>query len=501
MIYSFLMRTKKTLPIVPPTFVVLGATGDLSARKLWPAFYNLLRDQYLDGGTRIIAASFDIDEKTFPGLVRKAVEKHSRVPLEEKAFQNLLGRISVINGSFTDASFWDGIKDKIVEIDKERGKGRAIIYCAVATNFIPDVTAGLASRGLARGSNPQTRIVIEKPFGHDLASGVALNATLHKHFDEEQIYRGDHYLGKETVQNLLVLRFANVMFEPLWNSDHVEFVEITVAEDMGMGKRGPMYDQSGALRDVIQNHMMQLLSLIAMEIPTSFASENVRDEKIKVLQSVRLPNGPAEDSARGQYVDYHEESGVAKDSHTETYAALRLIIDNWRWGKTPFYLRTGKMLTSKTAKIVVHFRPVPHSPFVTSGSALPPMPAPNELIITLQPREGIRLQVVAKEPGTELKTKMVELEFAYQTSFVQASPEAYEHVIHSVATGDGTLFMHADEVEAAWKIVAPVLKYWEENDSQPLESYEAGSSGPECALRIPREDGFRWGVLPAPEAT
>ncbi len=484
----------------PSTLVLFGATGDLAARKLLPAVYDLLADGRLPERFRLLAVVREgQDDASFRARAREAIEQHARRALDERLWSALASRIGVVAGTYGSPPLYEALAERLDAGDREDGEpSQRLFYLAISPGFFADTARGLHEAGLGRGADPPTRLLIEKPFGHDLASARELNAATQAAFDELQVFRIDHYLGKETVQNLLVLRFGNGIFEPLWNRTSIDHVQITVAEDLGIGRRAGYYDRAGALRDVIQNHALQLLSLVAMEPPASFDASLVRDEKAKALRAVR-PLDAARDAVRGQYTagwiggehvsGYREEEDVPSDSRSETYAAIRVEVDNWRWAGVPFYLRTGKRLPLRTTEIAVAFKPVPHQPF----RALDAPPPPNELVISVQPNEGATLQIAAKMPGTALRMRPVQMDFQYGTSFLRESPEAYERLLHDALLGDATLFTRADEVEAAWEIVDPVLRAWAE-DGRP-EPYEAGTAGPPSADDLLARDGRAWRPL------
>jgi glucose-6-phosphate 1-dehydrogenase len=484
----------------PSTLVLFGGTGDLAARKLLPAVYDLLADGRLPERLRIVAVARDgHDDASFRAHTRAALDEHARHDLDPALWDALEPRISVVSGEFGSAAIYRDLAAHLDAGDREDGgPTQRLFYLAVSPSFFAEIARDLSAVGLGHGADPPTRLLIEKPFGHDLASGQQLNAQVAEAFDERQVFRIDHYLGKETVQNLLVFRFANGIFEPLWNRSSIDHVQITVAEDLGIGHRAGYYDKAGALRDVIQNHALQLLSLIAMEPPTSFDADLVRDEKAKALHAVRLPD-PAVDAVRGQYAagwiagdevpGYREEDDVPADSRTETYAALRLEIDSWRWAGVPFYLRTGKRLPLRGTEIAISFKGAPHLPFRGLDMTVPP----NELVIAVQPNEGATLRIAAKVPGTTMRVRPVQMDFQYGSSFLRESPEAYERLLHDALLGDATLFTRADEVEAAWRIVDPVLDAWAAG-GEP-EPYPAGSDGPPGADALLAADGRAWRAL------
>jgi len=486
----------------PSTLVLFGATGDLAARKLLPAVYDLLADGRLPERFRLLAVVRGTqDEASFREHVRAAIDMHARRDLDERLWGALEPRIGVVAGDYGSPELFDALAQRLDEGDHEDGEpSQRLFYLAISPTFFADTARGLCEAGLGRGANPPTRLLIEKPFGHDLASARELNAAIEASFEERQVFRIDHYLGKETVQNLLVLRFGNGIFEPLWNRTAIDHVQITVAEDIGIGHRAGYYDRAGALRDVIQNHALQLLSLVAMEPPASFEPNLVRDEKAKALHAVR-PLDPARDAVRGQYTagwiggervpGYREEEDVPSDSRTDTYAAIRVEVDNWRWAGVPFYLRTGKRLPLRTTEIAIAFKPAPHQPF----RGLDGPPPPNELVISVQPNEGATLQIAAKMPGTSLRMRPVQMDFQYGTSFLRESPEAYERLLHDALLGDATLFTRADEVEAAWEVVDPVLRAWADETAIEPEPYAAGTPGPDGADQLLARDGRAWRPL------
>jgi glucose-6-phosphate 1-dehydrogenase len=481
----------------PSTLVLFGGTGDLAARKLLPAIYDLLADGRLPERFRVVAVARDgHDDDTFRRHVRDAIAAHARTPLDPALWEALEPRIGVVAGAFGSPELYRALAERLEAGDREDGApAQRLFYLAVAPAFFPEIARDLAAVGLGRGADPPTRLLIEKPFGRDLASARELNARVAAAFDERQVLRIDHYLGKETVQNLLVFRFGNGIFEPLWNRTAIDHVQITVAEDLGIGHRAGYYDGAGALRDVIQNHALQLLSLVAMEPPSSFEADLVRDEKAKALHAVR-PVDPARDAVRGQYAPgwidgeavpgYRDEEDVPSDSRTDTYAALRLGIDNWRWAGVPFYVRTGKRLPLRATEIAIAFKPAPHLPFRDLDMAVPP----NELVFSVQPNEGVTLQLAAKVPGTKMRVRPVQMDFQYGSAFLRESPEAYERLLHDALHGDATLFTRADEVEAAWRVVDPILHAWAAG-GEP-EAYPAGSAGPAAADALLAADGRAW---------
>ena len=468
------------MSLKPPAdqdIVVFGATGDLASRKLLPALYNLSAEGLLpEKGAIIGAAPMAWDDETFRSHAREAVKENSRTGLDEKAFGAFAKRLRFVN---TDKGGLDGVKAALTE-------DRRIVYLAVPPSAFTSLISAIGSSGLAEG----TSLIIEKPFGHDLTSAQALNAELHSVLPEDRIFRIDHYMGKETVQNLLVFRFGNAIFERVWNREAISSVEITVAESLGVENRGAFYEETGAIRDIVQNHIFQVLAVTAMEPPTSFDAEAIRNEKVKVLDALHTVD--PKDVVRGQYTagtidgekvpGYRQEKGVAAHSKTETYAALRVHIDSWRWSGVPFLLRTGKRLPVRDTRVVVTFRDVPLHLFKEHGLH---QVHRNRLVVRVQPDEGIAVHFMAKQPGPELETQDVRMDFTYGHSFKTSPPEAYERLLHDALLGDHTLFIREDEVERGWAVVGKVLE-----DPPPVHMYPAGSWGPEEADRLAR--GIGW---------
>ena len=479
-----LIEGLERLPVHPTTLVILGATGDLARRKLLPALYSLAHEGALPERFHLVgSARSELDDEGFREGAAEAVRAFSRTDVDGTVLDALLASARYVCGDLAD----DGLYAELGRIldaydaDMDQPLDRCF-YLATAPAFFPVVVEALGARGLDSHEDAEVRVVIEKPFGHDLESARELNARVLAVFDEHQVFRIDHYLGKETVQNVLAFRFANGMFEPLWNRNYIDHVQITAAEDMGIGGRAGYYDNAGALRDLIQNHMLQLLTLLCMEPPTSFSADAVRDEKVKVLRAIAPP--PPQDAVRAQYTPgavsgelvpgYLQEPGVPEDSTTETYAALRLEVDNWRWAGVPILLRTGKRLARKVTEIAVILKPVPHLAFDSAGSV---GPQPNQLVLTVQPNEGVTLKLAAKIPGSRMRIRPVNMEFLYGTAFLSQSPEAYERLIIDAMRGDATLFTRDDEVEGQWRICDPVLRAWCDS-AEPPAGYEAGSQGP-----------------------
>ncbi|MEA2457279.1 MAG: glucose-6-phosphate 1-dehydrogenase [Thermoleophilaceae bacterium] len=499
-----LVEGLERLPVHPTTMVIFGATGDLSKRKLLPAIYNLAHEGALPERFNLIGVSRgDLSDDEFRDQARESIAEFSRRETDDKVLKGLLERMRYVSGTFDDESMYDKLGTALDEYDEEAEiEFNRLFYLSTSPSFFPVIAEALGEHGLNAKDGSEVRIIIEKPFGTDLDSAKELNRRVLAHFDETQVFRIDHYLGKETVQNMLVLRFANMIFEPLWNRSYVDYVQITAAEDIGIGSRAGYYDTSGALRDLIQNHLLQLLMILTMEPPVAFTADEVRDEKVKILHSIPAPSkedvpkiavraqyGPG--SSGGEEANgYLDEDDVPDDSTTETYAAVRLMIDNWRWAGVPFYLRTGKRLARKTTEIAVTLKPVPHLAFQQQGSL---GVEPNQLILSVQPNEGVSLSLVAKIPGARMSVRPVNMEFLYGTSFMSQSPEAYERLIMDTMRGDATLFARNDEVEAAWGICDPILQAWKDSDEE-LPKYESGTAGPEEAEKL-LLDHHKWRPL------
>jgi glucose-6-phosphate 1-dehydrogenase len=490
------------LPVRATALVIFGATGDLAHRKLLPALYNLAHEGALPERFELIGvARRGQEDENFQSMARESIERFSRTRPDPPVLDGLVSDMRYVPGAFDDDSVYGELDRALREFDERAGiELNRIFYLSTAPQFFPVIAGKLGAAGLNKCEGAQTRIVIEKPFGYDLASARQLNAEVLGVFHEDQVFRIDHYLGKETVQNLMALRFANALFEPVWNRNFIDHVEITAAEDIGIGSRAGYYEGAGALRDLVQNHMMQLLALLTMEPPTAFDADRVRDEKLKVLEAI-VPPSPEEVplmTVRAQYGPgvvggvrvrgYREEEGVAPDSRTETYAALRLHVSNWRWAGVPFYLRTGKQLARKVTEIAVTLKPVPHLAFQSSGSV---GPQSNQVILTVQPDEGVSVSLGAKIPGNRMRIRPVNMEFRYGTSFLSESPEAYERLILDAMRGDATLFTRGDEIEALWGIIDPILATWHADTTSPIPQYPAGSEGPSEADRLLDGDR-RW---------
>ncbi len=484
----------------PFVMVISGASGDLTKRKLIPALYNLARQRLLPEGFSIVgAARREMSHDEFRRRMREAVEEFSGSgPVDPSVWETFARGLYYSSGDFQDTGAWNRLAALLSGLDRERGTGgNRIFYLATPPSSYLDIVRGLAEAGLERPPRGWTRIVIEKPFGRDLGSALALNREVNSVFHEDQIYRIDHYLGKETVQNILVFRFSSGIFEPIWNRRYVDHVQITVAEDLGVETRAAYYEEAGALRDMLQSHMLQLLALTAMEPPVVFDAAAVRDEKAKVLRAI--PPLTAEDvdrfAVRGQYAGngrvpaYRDEPGVRPDSSTETYAAVKLIVENWRWAGVPFYLRTGKRLPRRMTEIVLHFK---QAPFPLFGHKAAGQVLPSLLTLRVQPDEGISLRFNAKQPGPAVTIKPVEMDFCYATSFGVKPAEAYERLLLDCMLGDATLFARSDSMEASWSLVDPILDAWQARPPEGIPLYAAGSWGPKEADELPRRDGRGW---------
>jgi glucose-6-phosphate 1-dehydrogenase len=495
-----LVKGLERLPVGPTTMTIFGATGDLARRKLLPALYNLAHEGALPEVFNLIGVSRgDEDSEQFRAWAREAIIEFSRRTPDPRVLDALLGGVRYIAGTFDDPETYRKLGEELAAFDAISDDPlNRLFYLSTAPQFFPVIIEAIGEAGLNTHDDCEVRVVIEKPFGTTGEEARELNRRVLSVFDEHQVFRIDHYLGKETVQNVMAFRFANGLFEPLWNRNYIDRVEITAAEEVGIGTRAGYYDQAGALRDLVQNHMLQLLCLLAMEPPVTFSADEVRDEKVKVLRAVQPP--PPEATVRAQYTagtvggeevkGYLEEDGVPPDSQTETYAALRLEIDNWRWNGVPFYLRTGKALARKVTEIAVILKPVPHLAFQEEGSI---GVRPNQLVLTMQPNEGVSLSLGAKIPGTRMRIRPVQMEFLYGTAFMSQSPEAYERLITDAMRGDATLFTRNDEVEAQWRVIDPVLSAWAEGKPE-LDTYPAGSQGPGTASRI-MEPGDEWRAI------
>ena len=479
----------------PCALVIFGASGDLTHKKLMPALYALMLRRLLPPRFAIIGvARTEGGDDAFREDMKQAVQKHARDEFRQDVWDELASSMHYVATDFADETGETKLADLLTRLDAERELGgNRVYYLAVPPVAFPTIVDELGKRHTSAG---WTRLIVEKPFGHDLESARALNAMLWKHFDEKEIFRIDHYLGKETVQNMLALRFANGIFEPIWNRQFIDHVQITVAESIGIEGRAGYYESAGAIRDIFQNHLLQLLALTAMEPPIDFTAESVRNEKVKVLKSIHTP-GPRS-VVRGQYgrgfieglevSAYRDEQGVAPDSMTETYVAAKLYVDNWRWADTPFYVRMGKRLARRETTIAIQFKRAPHPPFEeTSAEGL----HPNVLLVHVQPDEGVSLAIGAKVPGFGMTIRTVHMDFLYGGAFRTGMPEAYERLVLDTMLGDGTLFTRADEVEEQWLLVDTIIAAWQ-RDRPAFPNYAGGTWGPPSADDLLRRDGRSW---------
>ena len=489
----------------PSILILFGATGDLAHRKVVPALYQLWRTNLLPHEFVLLCLGrrpYEVDD--LRKEYRASLEKYSRVlPLDEAAWRGFADRIAYERLDFGDAGAFDRLAARLTDIEQEQGiEGNHLYYLATQPSAFSEIVGQLGRVGLDHETHDGgwRRIIIEKPFGHDLQSAIRLNREVGKVFRESQVYRIDHYLGKETVRNLLVFRFGNGIFEPIWNRRHIDHIQITVAESIGVENRGSFYEETGASRDFLQNHLLQLMSLVAMEPPATFEADPLRDEKVKVMRAVSemVPDRVHADVVRGQYgkgwvegkpvAGYREEEEVNPESETETFIAARLEIDDWRWGGVPFYLRSGKRLPKRATEIAIQFKDVPHRLFRDSSAE----PEPNLLAMRIQPDEGIMLRFAAKVPGLGIDVRSVSMDFTYGSAFTVDSPDAYETLILDALLGDASLFTRADEVEAAWSIVTPIIETWAMDEPPAFPNYEGGTWGPEEAHALLARDGRRW---------
>ncbi|HEY1695978.1 MAG TPA: glucose-6-phosphate dehydrogenase [Polyangiaceae bacterium] len=489
----------------PCVFVIFGASGDLTRRKLLPALYNLAVSRLLPPGMSIVG--FALNEMTddeFRKSMREGVGQFSRrKPVDEAVWNDFASRLYYVGGKFEDEANFAKLGKRLEELDKTNGtRKNRIYYLAIPPSAFRLVNDNLAKAGLVHDPTDPgkySRIIIEKPFGRDLASGDALNADLHRVFHEKQIFRIDHYLGKETVQNLVALRFGNAIWEPIWNRNHIDHVQITVAEDIGVEGRGKFYEEAGTTRDIVQNHLLQLLMVMAMEPPVAFTADEVRDEKVKVLRALKPIRGEdvARLTVRGQYgpgnfagkavSGYRQEPNVSPTSTVETFVAMRIEIDNWRFAGVPIYVRAGKRLTKRVTEVSVHFKHVPHALLAQAGPV-----DPDVLAVRIQPDEGIGLRFVAKVPGPTMTLRPVTMDFRYGSTFGGSGPEAYERLILDAMLGDPTLFARSDEVSAAWRFITPILQGWAEMGAPRMPNYDAGTWGPRDSFALIEREGRAW---------
>ncbi len=494
----------------PTVAIIFGAGGDLTWRKLIPALYSLFREDWLPDNFQIIGVDIKaMSDDEFRDHLHQGVEKFvTPKDNEAQTWGEFAKHLTYLQADFTDLKIYSDLASRLEAQNREWGAEAVhIFYQATQPNLVETIVNNLGKAKLAQ-DRQHARIVLEKPFGHDLDSACDLDRMLTNVFRETQIYRIDHYLGKETVQNLLAFRFANALFEPIWNRRYIDHVQITVAERVGVEHRGAYYENAGALRDMVQNHLLQILCLVAMEPPVFLKAGEIRSKKVDVLHAIRpiLPEEVTLAAARGQYDEgwlqgthvpaYRQEPGVSPNSFTETFAALKLFIDNWRWQDVPFYLRTGKRMPTKLSTVVIEFKPVPHQAFPTSAIGAW---QPNRLVIYIQPDEGISLDFLAKEPGPRMRLDPVDMRFSYQEAFHSIPPEAYQTLLLDVILGDQTLFMRDDQVEAAWTVIMPILEGWKAIGHPNFPNYPAGTWGPESAEVLIARDGRSWYVPPVIE--
>lgn len=493
-------------PVDPCTVVIFGGSGDLARRRLIPALYNLLLDGLLPEHYAVIGLGRKaMSDEDFRRTAREGIEKHSRQPLAESSWETFSQRLFYVKGDNDDPQTYTRLKSRAEEVEQQLDlPGNRIFYLSIPPSSFAPVCEGLDQAGLVvkpSSSEPYSRIIVEKPVGRDLESAKDINAVTGRVFDESQIFRIDHYLGKETVQNLMVVRFGNSLFEPIWNHKYIDHVQITVSEAEGVGTRATYYEEAGALRDMVQNHLLQLLCLVAMEPPYSLDPDVVRNEKMEVLRCLRPIRGKeverftvraqyAEGMAHGQRVaGYRREQGVNPNSTTETYVAVKAHVENWRWSGVPFYLRTGKALPKRASEVAVQFKEIPHILF----NANPSQPlSPNVLILRIQPEEGLAMRIMSRVPGTRAQTHPVEMNFKYSEAFGRPSPEAYERLLLDVMMGDASRFMRRDAVEASWGWITDILDGWSHQGNRWLPEYQAGTWGPVEADRMIQNDGRAW---------
>lgn len=490
----------------PCIMIIFGASGDLTKRMLIPSLFKLYNEKLLPENFTVVGFSRkELDHYSFRNSMKEAINDFGEGEVySEEAWEKFKNNLYFLIADFQDLNSYKNLKSELDKLDTlKKTEGNRLLYMAVPPDALPEIINNLGECGLNKpvNKNSWTNIILEKPFGHDLKSAKELNKIVNKYFSEKQIYRIDHYLGKESVQNILVTRFANGIFEPLWNRNYIDHIEITSTESIGIENRGSYYDKSGALRDVVQNHLLQLVGYIAMEPPSVFNSNSIRDESLKVFQSFRpIKEEEVEKNViRGQYIKsvirgektpgYREEPGIADDSRTETYVAMKFYIDNWRWSGVPFYLRTGKRLPTRVTELVIHFKPTPHNLFKLKTDI---SQAYNMLVIRIQPDEGILIKFAMKVPGTEFKVQNVNMDFHYSDLSSDKLPSAYEKLLLDCMLGDSTLFIRADAVEACWHFLQPILDAWEKHPEIKVYGYPAGTWGPDCADDLIAGKDFNW---------
>lgn len=470
------------------TIIIFGASGDLTQRKLIPSLFNLFRKRRTPRHFQIVGfGGTAFTDEQFREHLLKGLRDHAGYEFTDEEWNIFAPNLHYLSGKYTEANDFKRLAETLTNL--ENGEANRLFYMALPPTLFPAIIDNLGTSGQLHENGAWRRVVLEKPFGTDHASAVTLNKQVHKALNENQIYRIDHYLGKETVQNILFTRFANTIFEPIWNRTYIDHVQITVAEKVGLEHRAGFYDSVGVLRDMFQNHLLQLLTLVAMEPPASFSASHLRNEKVKVLSAVQpmTPEQVSANTVRGQYKGYRSESQVSPNSTTPTYAALRLYINNWRWKGVPFYLRSGKNLAEKQSQIIIQFKEPPLAMFPMQTMK------PNMLVLYLQPDEGLHVRFEAKAPDTVNETRSVDMEFHYSDSFGQTSiPESYERLLLDAIQGDASLFTRADEVETAWSLIDPILQTWETHQTPPLAGYKPGSWGPTEAYDLLARDGRRW---------
>ena len=480
------------------SLVIFGATGDLSRRKLVPALFTLACKGRLPQDLRVVGFSrTELSDEQFRESTWEGAQELADLAVHRDVWNDFATRLSYVQGDLSVAADFEKLRKRLESLEGDSGSER-LYYLSVAPSLYEPTIVNLALAGLAGGDGGASggkgrRVIVEKPFGYDGASALALDEVVHSAFDESQVYRIDHYLGKETVQNLVVFRFANAIFEPVWNRTYIAQVQVTVAEEVDVGTRAAYYEGSGVVRDMVQNHLLQLLAMVAMEPPTSMDATALRDEKVKVLQAIRrweTPEDVIRNTVGAQYSGYRQAPGVGSGSRTPTYAALRLYVDNWRWQGVPFYLRSGKAMHTKASEVIIQFHRPPHRLFSLGAEEAPQA---NNLALCLQPDEGVHLRFQVKVPDTEMATRAHDMEFHYETSFAeQGIPEAYERLLQDALEGDASLFIRSDQVHEAWRIVDPLLEAWDSASASPLVEYARGSWGPAEANALLTEDGHAW---------